>query len=81
MKTDKAESHPEVNRGGQLTFRAAMTVSWCFFTASWENSEAASRHILSRARYLQQQDSVSIRHLLYCHGYYYDDRTDNQPRM
>ena len=39
-----------------LTFKAAMTVSWCFFTASWENSDAASKHMLSRARYLHQQN-------------------------
>lgn len=33
-----------------LTFKALMTVSWCFFTASWENSDAANRHILSKAK-------------------------------
>lgn len=34
------------------TFNALIIVSWCFFTASWENSEVANRHILSKARYL-----------------------------
>jgi len=37
------------------TFSAFMTVSWCFLTVSWENSDVASRHMPSRARYLTQR--------------------------
>lgn len=33
------------------TFSALMTVSMCVLTASWENSELARVHMLSRARY------------------------------
>lgn len=36
---------------GDLTFNALMTVSMWVFTASWENSELARVHMLSRARY------------------------------
>jgi hypothetical protein len=32
------------------TFKALMTVSMWVLTASWENSELASVHMLSRAR-------------------------------
>ena len=38
-----------------LTLSAVMTVSWCFLTASCENSEVANRHMLSRARYLERE--------------------------
>lgn len=30
-----------------------MTTSWCFLTASCENSELARRHIDSKAKYLR----------------------------
>lgn len=36
--------------GGGATLRALMTVSMCVLTASCENSELASVHMLSRAR-------------------------------
>ena len=36
-----------------FTFNEVITVSWCFFTASCENSDVANKHMLSNARYLQ----------------------------
>lgn len=35
---------------GGLALRDLITVSMCVFTASWENSELASVHMLSRAK-------------------------------
>ena len=34
------------------TFSAVTTVSWCFLTASCENSDVANKHMLSSAKYL-----------------------------
>ena len=49
-----------------LTFNAVITVSWCFLTASCENSDVANKHILSNARYLK----LGQKHKWYCHIFF-----------
>ena len=43
-----------------FTFNAVITVSWCFFTASWENSEVANKHMPSKARYLKTKEQQTF---------------------
>ena len=41
------------------TFSDVTTVSWCFLTASWENSDVARRHMLSNAKYLHNKTDMT----------------------
>ncbi len=47
-----------------LTLSDVTTVSWCFLTASLENSDEANKHMLSRARYLKIKQSQKCLNIL-----------------
>ena len=47
--SDKQQLEKRLNKSKKLE----PIFTWCFLTASWENSDVAKRHIDSRAKYLR----------------------------